>query len=489
MKLLARKMERQILDRIFSSGKPEFLAIYGRRRVGKTYLVRQFFKSKNAVFLNITGAKDVSLKEQIEHFVEQLGETFFNGITPKSGKNWNETFKILTDAIKSVPKNKKVVLFFDEFPWMATKNSKLLQNLDYYWNQHWSQDSRIKLIVCGSSASWILDKIIHNKGGLYNRVTQTIHLEPLNLYDTKRFLRQAGIKLNNSQIAQIYMVIGGIPYYLDKVEKGLTATQIIENLSFRKKSFLLEEFELLFATLFDHHDRHIDIMRIIAASQYGIGQEELLKKLGKSEMGYAGLNKLKNLEDAGFLMSFKSHFHKKKGIYYRIIDEYSHFYFRWIEPIRKTLLKTGLRKGYLDKIQISPAWKNWGGYAFESICYKHLMQIGEALNLSPTAIPNTWRYVPIRNSQKKGAQIDLLFDRDDNAITVCEIKYTEKPFAIDKTYAANLANKLEIFKKQTRTKKQIFFVMISANGLKKTIYSEEMVTGLVKLDDLFQAEE
>jgi hypothetical protein len=372
---------------------------------------------------------------------------------------------------------------------MATKNSKLLQNLDYYWNQHWSQDSRIKLIVCGSSASWILDKIIHNKGGLYNRVTQTIHLEPLNLYDTKRFLRQAGIKLNNSQIAQIYMVIGGIPYYLDKVEKGLTATQIIENLSFRKKSFLLEEFELLFATLFDHHDRHIDIMRIIAASQYGIGQEELLKKLGKSEMGYAGLNKLKNLEDAGFLMSFKSHFHKKKGIYYRIIDEYSHFYFRWIEPIRKTLLKTGLRKGYLDKIQISPAWKNWGGYAFESICYKHLMQIGEALNLSPTAIPNTWRYVPIRNSQKKGAQIDLLFDRDDNAITVCEIKYTEKPFAIDKTYAANLANKLEIFKKQTRTKKQIFFVMISANGLKKTIYSEEMVTGLVKLDDLFQAEE
>ena len=139
--------------------------------------------------------------------MEQVGEAFFGGVTPKPGKNWNDTFRILTDAIRSVPKNKKIVLFFDEFPWMATKNSRLLQNLDYYWNQHWSDDNRVKLIICGSSASWIVEKIIHNKGGLYNRVTESIHLEPFNLRDTKRFLRQNGVKLNNQQVLQIYMAI------------------------------------------------------------------------------------------------------------------------------------------------------------------------------------------------------------------------------------------------------------------------------------------
>ncbi len=487
MLLIGREKETQLLKACFSSKKPEFIALFGRRRVGKTFTIRQFFsRKKNAVFFNTTGSKDGSFKEQINHFMQQVGEAFFHGVVPKPGKNWDEAFKILTDAIRSVPKNKKIVLFLDEFPWMATKNSRLLQNIDYYWNQHWSKDDRIKLIICGSSASWIIDKIVHNKGGLYNRVTQTIHLEPFNLRDTKRFLNKSGIKLINKQIAQIYMVTGGIPYYLSKIKKGLSATQSIEDLAFSKNSFLLDEFDKLFSSLFDEGEAYIDIVRTIASSHYGIRQEELFNNLEKTTKGSGGLSKLRALEKSDFIISFKPHFHKKKGIYYKVIDEYTLFYFSWIEPIKETLLKKGLRSGYWEQTKAKPAWRSWSGYAFEAICYKHLAQIGDALKLSPTAIPNTWSYVPRKGSKEQGAQIDLLFDRDDDAITLCEIKYTDKPFVKDKQYANNLQTKANVFQTKTKTTKQIFISMISANGIKPTMYSEELISGVVALNDLFK---
>ena len=489
MHLVGREKELQILKRCFFSGKPEFIAVYGRRRVGKTYLIRQFFtKEKKTIFLNVTGSKEGTLKEQIGHFIGQIGEVFFGGVRPQAGTNWDETFKILTDAIKNVPKQKKIVLFFDEFPWMATKNSRLIQNLDYYWNQHWSNDSRVKLIICGSSASWIIDKIINSKGGLHNRVTQTIHLEPFNLLETKKLLHHAGVRVNNRQISQLYMVMGGVPHYLNKVNKGLSAAQIIEELAFRKGSFFLIEFENLFSSLFEDYKDYIDIITTIASNRSGIGQEELFQKVSGATKGKGGLTKLKALEEAGFIRSFKPYFHKKKGVYYKVVDEFTLFYLSWIQPIQETLMKSGMKKGYWNKQQSLPSWKTWTGYAFEAICYKHLFQISDVLNLSPTAIPSPWRYVPSKGENKMGAQIDLLFDRDDDAITVCEIKYTDQPFKIDKQYAHKLLNKVEVFKTKTKTTKQIFISIISASGLQPSMYSEEIITGIVVLDDLFKSE-
>src|SRR5579872_1736135 len=203
MAIMGRESEKQILTEFLASGRAEFLAIYGRRRIGKTFLVREFFKDKKAVFFNTTGSNDGILFEQIGHFTKEIGKIFYHGAVLKQGKNWDETFELLTKAIDTLPKNKKIVLFLDEFPWMATKKSSLLQNLDYYWNQHWSNDKRIKLIICGSSASWIIDKIINNKGGLHNRITRQLLLEPLKLQDTKQFLNGLGVKLNNRQILQI----------------------------------------------------------------------------------------------------------------------------------------------------------------------------------------------------------------------------------------------------------------------------------------------
>ncbi|GJM07561.1 MAG: ArsR family transcriptional regulator [marine bacterium B5-7] len=486
--LIGREAELEILEEFLATDSPEFLAIYGRRRVGKTFLIRHFFSEQDVIFFDVTGAKDASLKEQIKHFTQQLGKVFYNYKRARliPGKNWDETFELLTEALEDAKGNKKIVLFFDEFPWMATKNSKLLQHLDYYWNQHWSKNNKVKLIICGSSASWIIEKIVNNKGGLHNRLTRNIYLEPFNLYQTKGFLKNLSVNLTNQQILQLFMVMGGIPFYLLKIGKNLSATQNIEKLAFKQKSFLLTEFDNLYASLFKNSDVFVQIVREIASCRYGIGQETLLKKTGKTLQGKGGIEKLKALQDTNFIMSFKPLFHKTRGIYYRVIDEYSLFYFYWIEPVKDSLLKKNLISGYWDKLKVKPAWNTWAGLAFESVCYEHLPQITKTLDLSPTAIPSTWRYSPKKGSNEQGAQIDLLFDRDDDSITICEIKYSHKPFIITKEYAEKLKQKLTIFKKITRTNKQLFIALISANGIKKNKYSEELLSGVVTLEDLFK---
>jgi AAA+ ATPase superfamily predicted ATPase len=486
LKLVGRKEEQIILQDFFNSDRPEFLAVYGRRRIGKTYLIRQFFQEKNCVFFNSTGVQKGDMKLQISRFTKEIENIFYKGTKIQKGKTWFEVFDSLTDAIKKfVPKEQKIVLFFDEFPWMATHRSGLLQALDHLWNQSWSNDSRIKLILCGSSASWIINKIINNKGGLHNRITRKIQLMPFSLQETDSFLRTLGVELNHKQVSQLYMATGGVPYYLMNAKKGLSATQIIERLAFQKHSLLFKEFDNLFSSLFTDSDTYIELLRIIAKNRYGIGQKELIKKSENFSRGGGVIRKLIELEEAGFIISLTPHLHKKRGIYYQLIDEYTLFYLDWIEPVRNTLQKESLETGYWEKQQTSPSWHSWAGYAFESICYKHLSAIRKKLNISPTAITNGWRYVPTKKSKEDGAQIDLLFDRDDDTITLCEIKYTDEPFIIDKSYAVNLQRKINIFKNKTQTKKQIFFAMVSANDIQKTMYSEEMISGVVTLEDFF----
>lgn len=487
MEIVSRQEETQILQQMLDSDMPEFLALYGRRRVGKTFLIKRFFEDRDIIFFNVTGSKDGAMREQISHFTKRMAETFYDGLSVTPGKNWDETFDKLTRAMNNqVSKDKKIVLFFDELPWMATKKSRLLQSLDYYWNQYWSDDSRIKLVVCGSSASWILNKIIRNKGGLYNRITREIHLEPFNLPETKEYLGNMDVKLNNKQILLLYMVTGGIPYYLNRAEKGFTAMQLIEKMAFSRRAFLLEEFTKLFGALFDDDNIYSEIVRIIAKHRYGIGQQQLLEKLGTHAKGGFCAKKLQELEESGFIMSFMPLYHKKKGIYYRIVDEYTLFYLKWIEPIKGSLQKQALSKGNWQGMQNTPEWNNWLGYAFEAVCYKHLPAIRAKLQISPTAIADTWRYVPRKHSEERGAQIDLLFDRKDDAITLCEIKHSDRPYVITKDYVDVLKRKMTVFQKQTRTKKQLFIAIIAAMGLKNNYYAEDICSGLVTLDDLFE---
>jgi predicted AAA+ superfamily ATPase len=486
MNVIGRKEEKITLDNFLKSDSPEFLAIYGRRRIGKTFLIKQTFIEKDCFFFNSTGLQNGKMSVQINRFTKEIGRVFYQGADIKEQKDWIDTLDALSSAIENiVPKNKKVVLFFDEFPWMATHKSGLLQALEHRWNHSWSNDNRIKLIICGSSASWIINKIINNKGGLHNRITRQIHLMPFNLSDTSALLESQKVTLNQKQITELYMTTGGVPYYLLHAEKNQSATQIIDNLAFQHNSLLFNEFDNLFSSLFENSGNYIELLRIIGKSHTGIGQEEIVSQSDELSRGGRTIDRLKELEDTGFIISFMPHMHKKRGRYYRLIDEYTLFYLDWIEPVKNTLQKKSLESGYWQEKHNTPTWYNWAGYAFESICYKHINQIRKKLNISPSAIPNGWRYTPVIKSKEKGAQIDLLFDRDDDTITICEIKYTTDPFAITKDYADNLKNKIAVFKEKTRSKKQIFLVMISANGIRDTIYSEELVQGIVTLEDLF----
>ncbi len=485
--VIGREEEQGLLESAFNSHSPELIALYGRRRVGKTYLIRNTFQGReDTIFFTITGMKNGRMSQQLKNFVTQLGNAFYHaGARLEAPKNWFDALDLLAGAIKA-SSVKKIMLFFDEFPWMVTRKSELLVALEYFWNEHGDLDPRVKLIICGSSAGWILKKIVNNRGAFYNRVTKKMHLEPFNLYQTKKYLAYLKISLTDKQIAHIYMVLGGIPFYLSRLQKGLSAVENIAHLAFNKDSFLLEEFDNLYATLFDGGKGHIDLARAIAKHRCGINQEDLAREIATLSSGGTMVQWLKDLEQAGFIQRFRPFLATKKGIYYKMVDEYSLFYFYWIEPIKGSLQAKGIKKGYWESQQQSPEWYSWSGYAFESLCYKHILEIMHTLKLSDTAIAYTWRYVPSRNSKEEGAQIDLLFDRKDDTITICEMKYTESPFVIDKSYAQILNKRIEIFKHQTKTRKNVLLAMISSSGLKKTLYSEEMVSGLVKLEDFFK---
>ncbi len=487
-KIVGRHYEQQQLQKKFDSQEAEFIAIYGRRRVGKTFLIRNFFKDKNCLFFQVSGIHKDPFNLQLNEFKNEIERTFFSdkgGLQLKEPENWMEALQLLTKSIELAKEHKKVVLFLDEFPWMATPKSGLLQALDYYWNRFWVNNPKIKLIVCGSAASWIIRNILNNKGGLHNRVTSRIHLEPFTLYETKEYLKQQGVVLNNTQILDLYMCIGGIPFYLKFVEKGLSAVQNINQLCFQKKGSLLDEFNNLFSSLFDHADIHEEIVRIIASRREGLSRAEIESSTGSK--GGSLSEKLQELEEASFIMKFIP-WGKERGTYYKIIDEYTLFYLKWIAPEKKGRLAKEITLKFWQDASQTPAWKAWAGYAFEAICYKHLTLIRKALQITDGATATTWRY----SSKKKGeegAQIDLLFDRPDDTINLCEIKYCKEPYAIDKSYSKELLRKIDIYKKITKTEKQIFLSMITSCQLKKTMYSEEIITSHVSLNNLFKENE
>lgn len=480
MKIIGREKEKKLLKEAFDSEKAEFIALYGRRRVGKTYLIKNLFESLKCRFVYVSGMKNGSYSQQLQNFVEGLRKAFIPGL--EVPQNWREAFEIFTNLVDKIETKNRVVIFLDELPWLATRKSQLLEALDYYWNRYWSHEPRIKLIVCGSAASWILNKIIYNRGGLYNRVTCQIRLEPFSLKETKAFQRANHINLNNRQIIEIYMATGGIAYYLSKLKKDLSAAQNIDELAFNKQGVLYQDFDILFLSIFENADLYADLIRIIAKSRYGISQTALLKQSKMLSSGGTAKQKLTDLEEAGFITSFLSYGHKKKGIYYRCIDEYVYFYLKWIEPFKKSATK--FSKASWTALRTIPSWKSWSGYAFETICMKHIEQIRNALNLDALSFAAAWRHEG--KNEEDGAQIDLLFNRSDDAITICEIKYTEEPFKIDKEYFSQLRRKIEIYKKVTNTKKQIFLAFVTSSGLKPTVYSQEEVSAVVTLEDLFK---
>lgn len=478
--IIGRRQEQKSLEKAYRSAEAEFIVIYGRRRVGKTYLVREFFKNKKCKFFHATGLQKGTLKKQLKKFTEALSQTFFDNVPIEIPKNWDEAFRLLHNQAAKV--TEKMVLFLDELPWMATRRSGLLQEIDYYWNHHWSSMPNVILIVCGSSASWLIQKIIYNKGGLHNRTTCQIRLLPFSLLETSEYLNSRGIKLNNKHILSLYMAFGGVPYYLKYIEPGLTAEQNIQDIMFDKNTPLKDEFSRLFDSLFEYADAYIELVKLIAKKKEGLSRVEL-KSLTKLSTGGGRLSKrLKDLCVTGFIEEYIP-WGRSVGEYYKLIDEFCLFYLHWIASQKN---KVFTQHHWIDQSQ-RPAYYAWSGYAFEAVCMKHIGRIISALKIRASSI-GSWRFVP-RTKTENGAQIDLIIDRSDNAITLCEIKYTNEKFIIDKQYAEKLMHKRSVFENKANVNKQIFIAIISASGMRKNSYYDEIVDSVVTLEDLFVAHE
>lgn len=481
-KIIGRKKELALLNEIFHSKEAEFLAIYGRRRVGKTFLIREFFSNKG-IYLEVTGQKEGSLQEQLKNFSLHLIKIFSKeDVSFNTPKTWKEAFERLTQLLEKQSKKKKYIIFLDELPWLASPKSNLLNALDYYWNRHWSGFHNLILIACGSAASWILDNLINAKGGLYNRLTQIIHLAPFSIHCTNEYLLSRRINLNIKQLCEIYMAIGGIPYYLKQIIKGKSSIQNINRICFQKDGVLFSEFDRLFDSLFSYPEYLIEITKSIAAKRDGISREQLIHEMDISSGGR--LNKhLAQLEAAGFIQSFVPYGNKKKQQYYRIIDEYVLFYLHWIHPIKnRGIFPTA---SYWKTKLKTPAGTAWAGLAFEALCLKHIDLIHSALDLEGIHCEiGTWRYVPKKGKIEDGAQVDLLFDREDGMITLCEIKFSHKIFTVDKEYARKLMKKIDVFEKHFTTRKQIGLALITLFGSRSSIWASDLIDYEISFADI-----
>lgn len=484
--IIGRHEETQQLEKIYQSTRAEFVAIYGRRRVGKTFLIKTFFERNPCIFFRITGQKNASMAEQLYKFTRQLEAVFFKEeLSLKEPKNWDRAFELLTKVIKEKGQDKKIILFLDELPWLATKKSKLIQVLEYYWNQHWEDIVNLKLIVCGSAASWIIDNIVNNKAGLHNRITKSILLEPFTLLETKEYLHSRGVNYLDKQVLEVYMVMGGIPFYLQDIEKGLSVPQNVDRICFHPKGLLFVEFKNLFTSLFNKASIHEKLIHIMAKSRRGIIGQKIVETMRNITSGGSLYKRLEELETAGFVLGFVPYGFNKKNKTYRIIDEYTLFYLTWIDLVKNKLKQIDQSSGYWENKVHSQSWKSWAGHAFEDVCLKHLSIIKKKLQIKSSAIADSWQYIPKKKSKEEGAQIDLLFDRDDDVITVCEIKYHMPTYIFDKEEAHKLQRKIEIFKKVTKTTKQVQLALITINPIKPTFYSEELIVGNVTMYDFF----
>lgn len=479
MLLVGRKAEIQRLERIYSSKEAEFIVLYGRRRVGKTFLIRQFFTNKDCVYLHVTGLKKGNLTEQLSNFATCFSKVFTNNIPIKIPESWNEALQTLNAAIENFKGPQKLVVFLDELPWMATPRSGLLQALDYNWNQYFSAHNNLIIIVCGSSASWLIKNIIYDSGGLHNRCTAEIKLEPFTLAETKEFLLSKSITLNNNHILELYMALGGIPYYLKYIVNGMTAAENIHNILFAKNAPLKQEFKKLFDSLFKNSSYYIDLIKIIAAKKQGVSRAEIEAASKYSHSGGRLTERLEQLEHINFIARYVP-FNKEHGEYFKLVDEFCLFYLYWLDAHKSKVLSAN---HWMQQMQ-KPSYHVWAGYAFEAVCYKHIEQVIKALHIQSAESISSWRLVS-KNKEDGGAQIDLVIDRVDDAITLIEIKYTTDPFSISKSYYANLQHKILSFQKTTKTRKQIFLAMISAHGIINNQYANELLSGVATLDDLF----
>lgn len=470
--MIGRKKEQERLNAAYQSEQSEFVVVYGRRRVGKTYLVRETFGDR--IVFQHTGHSRGKMSEQLLYFRDSLEDA---GWSCPLLKTWHDAFRQLQKFLEGRTERRKVV-FIDELPYMATHKSGCVAALEHFWNGWASARKDIVLIVCGSAASWLMKKVIADKGGLHNRVTGKIHLSPFMLSECEAFAKSKGLEYNRRQIAECYMALGGIPYYWNFLAKGLGVQQNMDMLFFADDAALRTEYDELYRSLFEFPEPYMNIVEALGRFGAPMSRDEVAKAAGMPSSGRL-TGYLDDLEKCGFVGRSGSFGANVKGAVYRLMDSYTLFYFRFV---RNNVSND--RRFWSDSVD-APFRLSWLGFAFERLCLLHVEQIKRALGISGvrTAV-SSWRH-RADGVFPKGAQIDLVIDRRDDIINLCEMKFCRGRFIITKKYDEELATKVQVFKGVTRTRKSVHITMVTAEGVEKNCYWSD-IQSEVTLDDLFR---
>lgn len=481
--IIGRKKEQSIFDKILESKEAAFLTVYGRRRIGKTYLINFFFNSKG-LFFHLTGIQDGLLDIQLQNFAVEFSDLFRKGREITRPKDWFSAFQMLRKEIEKIPRGTKIILFFDELPWLSTHRSMFLQALEHLWNRYLSGVENLILIVCGSAASWMIDNIINNKGGLQGRVTKEMRLLPFTLRETEEFLQARGIHLDRKHILELYMCLGGVAKYLSYLEKGKSIAQLIGDLCFSYNAPLIAEFHKLYRSLFHNYEEHEKIVSALAQFRSGLSYQELVAKTKLSAGGTLS-RRIEELKQSGFIAEIPLFDRGERDYQYLLVDEYSLFYLTWNAGVPSLDLQNR-GPDYWLKQHNTQAWKSWTGHAFESLCLKHVEGIKAELGLAEVQTrASKWKYTPPKGSKELGAEIDLVIDRADTCINLCEMKFYKEEFLINKEYAEKLRKKKEYFERITNSRKSTFTTLITTHGVKHNEQYLSSIDQAVTMDALF----
>ena len=475
--IIGREREQALIQEYYDSPKPELVAVYGRRRVGKTYLVKSFFNQTFDFYF--TGSFNTPKSTLLRLFQSELER--YSGKKLKKPQDWFEAFGQLRDYLSSL-KKEKIVVFLDELPWMDTPKSNFIQAFSYFWNSWASNVSGMKFFVCGSATTWMVSKLIGDKGGMHGRVNRQIYLRPFNLNETEAFLRNKNIDWTQLQIAQTYMVMGGIPYYLDMLNPTYTPEENIDHLFFEEGSVLRTEYDFIFRSLFKDSSIYQSVIETLAKKAVGMTREEIAHTAKLQNNGTL-TEVLENLRRCDFIRTYTSFGKKLHGQMFQLVDLFSLFHNRFV------FATNSQDNHFWHNMQDNPARKTWEGYAFEQICLHHIPQIKQKLRIDGTLSDVcSWQCKPFTDKDGvsyKGTQIDLLIDRRDQIIDLCEMKFSSDVYVITGEYDERLRNRKETFRAVTGTRKTLHTVLVTTYGLAKTKYSAN-VHDVVTLADLFE---
>ena len=477
--MIGRVKEQNELIRRYRGDRAEFIAVYGRRRVGKTYLIDETFRDKitfrHAGLSPVEESGTGRMKAQLEQFYFSLLK---HGMKRSHRpEDWLEAFFMLEMFLQERDDGTRQVIFLDELPWLDTPRSGFITALEGFWNNWCCYRHNVMLIVCGSSSSWILDKLINNHGGLYGRITHEIKLAPLNLYESEALLRENGVQLSRYDIAKSYMILGGIPYYLNYFEPGLSMAQNIGNLFFSKQAKLNDEYHRLFTSVFESPEYMKKLVETISRRNMGYTRKEIVKTPGFSE-GTRLTDALRALVSSDFVIRYVPFGYSKREVHYKLADPFCIFWIHFLADLK------GNSENLWQSLQESPKGNTWNGLAFEQVCFQHVTQIKFKLGIS--GIRTNEASWTLKNEAGDGAQIDLLLDRSDNVINACEIKFSAKEYRVDKEYYQLLLHRHAILREAVPGRKTILNTLITTMDLVYNEYSG-FFSNVITLDDLFMA--